>query len=79
MTPPKPPLKWPAGIDPLISDDDLYTAIACRSEACIIGLARKLDSQGTTQTPYYFHGDVLQCLGLTTMVQHDIIRHIVGE
>jgi hypothetical protein len=71
---PKPKPAWPAGIDPLISNEALFTAIACRSDACIIAMSRNLGSQGITETPYFFDGDTLQCLGLATMIQHDIMR-----
>ena len=73
---PKKPLVWPDGIDPLISNNALFTAIACRSDACIIAMMRNLGSQGVTETPYYYNGNALQCLGLTTVLQSDILNDL---
>ena len=36
-------------------------------------MSRNMGSQGVTETPYSFDGDTLQCLGLATMIQHEIM------
>jgi hypothetical protein len=66
------PLSWPAGIDPLISTDDLRVALACRSEACVIGLAHHENQRDQVRLPFFFHGDRLRCLGLAHMLALNI-------